>query len=198
MVKDYEIRNALKARIQEALNLYYDNANPLVNPKIDVNVYQNWVLAHRSGESAALLRAQTGRDAGKVHTWMIGSYGFSRIRPERHGKDLVNYATTGMLKRDGSKRRDVTKTFRIWAYLEYDGGSTGNEDIDNSENQLTSEVDFVARYLSKFPTLGITDNSFQGHGELQAEDIDIVSYGEILANVLFGSIEVVIFDDISL
>ena len=197
MIKDYEIRNALKARIKEALDLYYDNANPSVNPKVDVNVYSNWVLAHRNGNSAALLRVATGRDSGKVHTWMIGSYGFDRTRPERHGKDLVAYATTGMLKKNGSNRRDTVKSFKVWAYVEYEEGTAGNEDIDNSENALTNEVDFVARYLSKFPTLGITDTRFQGHGELQAEDIDIINYGDVVANVAFMSIDVVIFDDIS-
>lgn len=197
MIKDYEIRNAIKAKIKEALDVLYDNANPMVNPKVDVNVYQNWVLAHRNGDSAALLRVITGRDAGNVHTWMIGSGGRDRERPEAHGKTLVQYATTGILKRNGSNRRDVVKRFKVWAYLEYSEGSAGNEDIDNSENLLTEEVDFVARYLSKFPTLGITDNSFQGHGELQVEDCDIIAYGDIVANVAFCYIDVVLFDDIS-
>jgi hypothetical protein len=197
MIKDYEIRNALKLKIKEALDLYYDNANPTVQPKIDVNIYPNWVLAHRNGDSAALLRVTTGRDAGKVHTWMIGSGAFDRTRPERHGKDLVAYATTGLLKKKGSNRRDVVKSFRVWAYLEYSEGTAGNEDIDNSENLLTNEVDFVSRYLSKYPDLGITDITFQGHGELQAEDIDIINYGDVVANVAFMSIDVVVFDDIS-
>jgi len=198
LIKDFEIRNAIKARIVEALDLFYDNANPLVNPKINVNVYQNWVLAHRSGESAALLRASSGRDLGKVHTWMIGSGGNSRYRPERHGKDLLAYANTGLLKKSGSNRRDVIKSFRIWAYLEYDEGSAGNEDIDNSENLLTEEVDYVSKYLSKFPNLGITDLTFQGHGELQVEDMDIINYGDVIANVAFCTLEAVVFDDISL
>lgn len=197
MIKDAQIRTALKVKIKEALDLFYDNANPSVDPKVIVNVYQNWVLAHRSGDNSALLKADSGRDIGKVHTWMIGSSGFDRSRPERHGKDLVGYATTGLLKKEGSHRRDIVKTYRVWAYLEYDEGSAGNEDVDNSENILTEEVDFVARYLSKYPNLGITDKSFQGHGELQAEEIEIINYGDVVANVAFCSIQVVIFDDIS-
>lgn len=197
MIKDALIRTALKTKIKEALDLFYDNANPSVNPKVDVNVYQNWVLAHRNGESSALLRVDTGRDIGKVHTWMIGSYGFDRSRPERHGKDLIGYATTGLLKKEGSNKRDVVKRYKVWAYLEYDEGSAGSEDVDNSENILTEEVDFVAKHLSKSPTLGITHKDFQGHGELQGDEIEIINYGDVVANVAFMTIEVVLRDDIS-
>ncbi len=190
MLKDSEIRAALKAKIQDGLAEFYTGQSPAV----DVNVYGYWVLAHRDGESAALLRVRTGRDAGKVHTWMIGSDSSRITRSDMHGKDPVAFAMTGGLKKSGVNRRDVLKSFKIWAYLEY---NDDGDEVDNSENALTEEVEYIVNYLAKFPTLGLTDSSLQGCMPMQIEEMEIVNYGEILANVAFCSIDVVMFKSVT-
>lgn len=198
-VTSSQIRAALKARITEALDLFYDNANSAVNPKVIVNVYGNWVLAHRLGESAAALRVTTGRDEGKIHTWMIGNGQVDRSRPELHKDSLLASANRGILKTAGSNRRDNVKRFKVWAYLEYDEALAIDEDPANAENVLAAEVEYVANYLSKFPKLGITNdnNCLQGHGELQTEDQDTISYGENILSLAFNYIDVVVFSNVN-
>ncbi|HNC59279.1 MAG TPA: hypothetical protein PLP33_27880 [Leptospiraceae bacterium] len=193
MLKDYEIRQAIKNKIQEGLALLYVTENPPVN----VNVYGRWVLAHRDGESAALLRVTSGRDTGKVHTWMIGSDSSAVSRSDMHGKDPISFSMTGRggLKESGVNRRDILKSYKIWAYLEYSDG-TGDGELDNSENALTEEIEFISNYLAKNPTLGINDSSFKGCMPLQVEDIDIINYGDVIANVAFCRLDVVLFKPI--
>lgn len=193
MLKDQEIRQAIKAKIDEAISLLYAGENPAVN----VNVYSRWVLAHRDGESAALLRVTSGRDSGKVHTWMIGSDSSTTSRADMHGKDPISFSMTGKggLKDSGVNRRDILKSYKIWAYLEYSDG-TGNGESDNSENALVEEVEYVANHLAKNPTLGITDSSFRGCMPLQIEEIDIINYSDVVANVAFCKLDVVLFKPI--
>lgn len=195
MVKDYQIKKALGDLIKAGLDLHYDNANVLVNPKVDVNVYRRWMLYGKRGESAAILRVATGRDAGRVHTWMIGTDDISRQRSDMHGKDPLAFANTGSLKKTGPNRRDTIKSYKVWAFLEYSDGTDGTDDADSSENMLIDEIDYIAGYLSKFPTLGLTDSSIQGHTELSFSNIDVYDYGEVRANVALGTISVVLFNN---
>ena len=153
MLKDSEIRAAIKAKIEEGLALFYSGENP----PVDVNVYGYWVLAHRDGESAALLRVRTGRDKGKVHTWMIGSNSSRITRSDMHGKDPVAFAMTGGLKKSGVNRRDVVKSYKIWAYLEY---NDDGDELNNSENQLTEEVEYVVNYLAKRKQIEVGSEAF--------------------------------------
>ena len=189
MLTDLQIRNAIKQKIQEGLNLHYTGANP----PVDVRLYNRWVLKDRRGQSAALLRAISGRDDGKVHCWMIGTSSIERTRADMHGKTSTGFAMTGSLKKKGPDRRDVVKRYKIYSFQEYNFGTDPDPDAVNSENEIVQEFEAVSDYLSKYPTLGLSDPMIQGHLELQAEEIDIFEYGEITANVVIGYIDVVMF-----
>ena len=109
--------------------------------------------------------------------------------------DIVDIISSFIeLKKSGVNRRDVLKSFKIWAYLEY---NDEGDEVDNSENALTEEVEYIVNYLARFPTLGLTDSSLQGCMPMQIEEMEIVNYGEILANVAFCSIDVVMFKSVT-
>lgn len=191
MLKDHEIRIAIKQKIEEALALYYTGFNPPVN----VRTHSKWVIKDRKGKSAALLRAQGGRDDGKVHCWMIGTGSIQRSRSDMHGKSPIAFAmANGGTDGRGVARRDIVKRYKVFSFIEYDFGEAGNEDLVNSENELVNEFEFVADYLSNSPKFGLTDTSLKCHMDLQCDDeIDIFEYGEITANVAPGYIDVVMF-----
>lgn len=191
-VTDAQIKNALGDRIQEAINLLYTGANP----SVDVRIHRHWILSSKIGENAAIMTALTGRDKGKVHAWMIGASQIKRVRPDVKD-DFDGMANRGMLKKVGPNRRDLVKTYRVWAAIQYDGGQVGTDEVNNSENALITELEAVSDYLSNSPTLGITDLSLQGHTDLQVDNIDTFSFGQTMVSLAQCSISVYLYKPIA-
>lgn len=188
-ITDSEIKNAIGDRIDEAILEFYTAQARTVQPRI----HRRWVLSHNIGETAALLRATSGDTRGKVHAWMIGNSSYKRVRPLRSGESLWTLASNGSLKTVGPDRRDIVKSYRIWAYTQLDTG----DDDNNSENTLIAEIEYVANYLSKFPTLGISTQEIKGHSEISFDPIDVFKYGELQVNVAQGQLDLYMYETIS-
>lgn len=181
---DAQIKQALQTQISAALTSLYTGSSPVVVPK----VYNRWILSHDLGESAALLRATEGKYKGKIHAWMIGVDALKRSR-----SDEKNGYMSGSFKKVGPHRRDTFRTYKVWAYTQLDTGT----DIDNSEDRLAIEVEYVSDWISKQPMLGLVQSAIQGHTELQFPVIDTFAFGEVQANVAQGSITVIMYKDLT-
>lgn len=179
---DKEIRIAIAEVIRTALTSLYT-----VNP---ANVYDHWILSHALGESAALLRPDSGVSKGKVHTWMIGLAGIDRERPDKRDN-------RGSLRKVGPNRRDIVRNYRIWAYYDLDSGTDGSESENNSENNITLELEKVSDAFSLAPILGIDNEWLQGHDELQFHLIDTFEFGETICHVAQGKLAVHLYKPIA-
>lgn len=188
MVTDSQIKNALGDKIVAALNDLYSTSTNLIP------VYRHWILSHKLGEVANLMKVTSGTEMGKVHGWMIGTSSSKRNRPDT-SNDL-SAAHIGKLRKIGPNRRDIIKGYRVWCYHQLDDISTSTE-VDNSENRLVTEIEHIAKKIDESPKLGISDFSFQGHSGISFDNIDTFAFGENLINVAQGNIEVYLFQDIS-
>lgn len=189
---DVKIRQAIASIITSSLNTLYTGQD------IEIRIYDHWMLGFNLGENAALLRSTEGDNLGKIHSWMVGSHGLSRVRHDITESPL-QAGNRGILKKVGPNRRDLVRNYKIWCFHQLDPGEDGNESNNNSENRLMSEIEYVSDAFSNNPTLGLSADDAQwlhGHTELQFKLIDTFSFGEAKANVAQGVLSVLTYKPI--
>lgn len=172
---DTQVRANIASIITDALDDLYGS---VTIPR----VHGHWILSLNLGESAASVRALSGDTKGKVHAWMIATESVFRERP-----DIKDGFNTQSLQKMGPSRRNVVKTYRVWAFRQLETGT----EVSNSENNLLSEIEHVSDFIDKSPTLGFTDNSVRGHLGLNFKLIDTFSFGDTLVNIAQGQLSVV-------
>lgn len=181
------VRKAIADLISAALEAYYLQTPNPAYPK----VYDHWILNHRLGATAAPLRADHGATENRIHCWMVGTNEVLRTSPD---KTLAN-ATQ---RTQGAGRRDITQTYRVWAYHEMYEGDAELETTTNSEATLLEEIEWVSDYFSKNRSLGLDSyNFYRGHDELQFRNIDVYEFGECAANVAQGTLVVHLYRNIT-
>lgn len=174
---DVDIRIGIKTSIETALsNLYGGEPDVRILTALNTNVI---------GKNLAALKSLEGDDIYKVNGWVISSASISRSRPD--SKDGFN---KGSLRYSGPGRRDIIKKYKIACFKELDFGTEDEEEYDNSEIKLITEIDAVSDYFSKNPQLGIKNDLFLGHEELQFQNIGVFNNGEVICNVAQGTLTV--------
>ncbi len=174
---DIDIRVGIKSSIEAAIEDLY-------NGSIDIRVL-NALNTNALGKNLAALKSLEGDEQYKVNGWIISASSVTRSRPD--SKDGFN---KGSLRFRGPGRRDIIKRYKIACFKELDFGTEEEEEYDNSEIKLITEIDSVSDYFSKNPKLNINNDLFLGHGELQFQNIGVFNSGEIIANVAQGTIDI--------
>jgi hypothetical protein len=177
---DVEIRKAIAATIRAGLIKLY--GSPLGS---EVIIHDHWLWGFALGENAALLKVETGVDKGKIHGWLVGLQSVTRMRPQPQG-DVPNRQGAHRLRNSNPNRRDLLRSYRVWCYHQL---MTGDSD-DNSENRLALEIEAVADEFSRSPLMGIDNEWLMGNEEIQFSPIDVFNFGESMANVAQGTLNV--------
>lgn len=177
-VTDVQIRQAIAATLRNALVELH--GAELGN---QIRIHDHWLWGFSLGENIALLRVKEGTEKGKVHGWIIGLNAVSRNRP---GQSTETSQGQYHLRKNNINRRDILRSYRVWCYHQLDTG----ESADNSENRLALEIESVSDAFSKNHLLGLTNEWFMGHEDLQFPLVEVFDFGDIQANVAQGSLGV--------
>ena len=172
---DFQVRANIKAIIEDALTTLYSSS-------LEPRVHGHWILSMHLGDNVAALRALEGALKGKVHGWMVGTGSISRQRP-----DLRDGFHTQSLQKKGPTRRDVVKSYRVWAFRQFQLGT----EADNSENAFIAELEYIQDAIDKEPVLRFTDNGVRGHQSLQFSQIDTYPFGDTSVHLAQGQLDVV-------
>lgn len=193
-LKDSDIKKAIGVIIENSLTSLY--AGQTIKPVVK----DHWQLSLNIGEAASALRAREGKLKGKIHGWMIGLDGFTRMRLDVKDAFIQN-AVNGSLRKVGPNQRVIFRTYRVWGFHPLEVGTLGAESDSNSEARLVNEMETIADAISLRPSLDLNDNLAQwvyGHTELDFKTVDTFAFGQDQVNLAQGTLTVITYKPIQL